>query len=70
MKLASNLNQSEYTLVGMQKGGGKKKSTEAEVNAGGDGIQSASTQVAPLHSHDHVRHESAGVESYRQSHNH
>ena len=54
----------------MQKGEGKKKSTEAEVNAGGDGIQSAPTQVAPWHSQDHVRHQSAGVESYRQSHNH
>ena len=54
----------------MQKGEGKRKSTEAEVNAGGDGIQSASTQVAPWHSQDHVRHESDGEESYRQSRNH
>ena len=48
----------------MQTGDGKKKSTEAEVNENGDGMQSPSTQVV------HGTHESAGEESHRQSHNH
>ena len=54
----------------MQKEKAKKNSIGADVNEDGDGIQSSSTQLVPWHSQNHVLYESAGVESYRQSHSH